>query len=227
MNDGETKYLHLIWIPALWVLLSSFRVFQGGAEPLFNKKLPSKGKSLLVIGDSHTKPSGGWAESLRSSGEFGAFAKIAENGKTTAWMLAQLKSYLQNNKAPDYIVVWGGANDAYNNTASKTTLSNMQTMIDTAKAKGSKIVFVSGYDPQKVSYNFNTKGLIGTETTLGQGRDRFIALLDSMPSKLKGYTLIVPKHPNYTRSNSTDGLHLTPATYRSYGEWVATKFFGG
>ena len=227
MLDGGKKYLHLLWIPAIWVFLSSFRVLQSDTEPVLSKKLPSKGKSLLVIGDSHTKPSGGWAESLRSSGEFGAFAKIAENGKTTAWMLSQLQNYLKNNAAPDYVVVWGGANDAYNNTAYKTTLANMQAIIDTAAKKGSKVVFVSGYDPKKVSYNFNTKGLIGTETTLGQGRDRFSALLDSMPLKLKGYSLIVPKHPTYNRSNSTDGLHLTPTTYRNYGEWVAKNYFGG
>lgn len=223
MQGKGSKYLYLLLIPSAAIFFASFRSFYGKAA----KKLPSKGKSVLILGDSHTGPYNTWTADFVKAGEFSASAKLAEVGKTTAWMLSQLKTYLGANKAPDYIVVWGGANDAYNGTAQAATLANMQAMIDTAKAKGSKIVFVSGYDPKKVSYNFNTKGLIGTETSLGQGRERWIALLDSMPKKLKGYTLIVPPHPTFTRANSTDGLHLTGTAYQTYGKWLAENYFGG
>lgn len=223
MEGKGSKYLYLLLIPSAALLLVSFRSFYGHTS----KKLPSKGKSVLILGDSHTGPYNTWTADFVKAGGFSASAKLAEVGKTTSWMLAQLKSYLGSNKAPDYIVVWGGANDAYNGTAQASTLTNMQAIIDTAKAKGSKVVFLAGYDPKKVSYNFNTAGLIGTETSLGQGRERWIALLDSMPKKLKGYTLIVPPHPTFTRANSTDGLHLTGAAYQTYGKWLAENYFGG
>jgi lysophospholipase L1-like esterase len=219
--------VQLLWIPALWVSLTSLRFIQKGEEIVFPKSLkyPSTGKSLLVIGDSHTGSYASWGEQLNKRGNFGSFAKRAEVGKTTSWMLAQLRDYLGKNKAPDYILVWGGANDAYGSTSQATTLGNMQAMIDTARSVGSKLIFVSGYDPAKVSYNFNTTGLIGTETTLGQGRNRWIAILDSMPKKLKGYSAIIPKHPYFTRSNSTDGLHLTYNSYVAFGNWVADNYF--
>ena len=224
MEGKVNKYLYLLLIPSAWIFFASFRSFYGHRT---QKKLPSKGKSVLILGDSHTGPYNTWTADFVKNAGFSASAKIAEVGKTTSWMLSQMKNYLANNKTPDYIVVWGGANDAYNGTAQATTLANMQAMIDTAKAKGSKIVFLSGYDPKKVSYNFNTAGLIGNETSLGQGRERWIALLDTMPKKLKGYTLIVPPHPTFTRANSTDGLHLTGSAYQEYGKWLADLYFGG
>lgn len=223
MAVEKKNIIQLLWIPALWVCLASLRVIQGNGGD--SGKLPAKGKTVLIIGDSHTGSYASWGEQFVKRAGFASFAKRAEVGKTTAWMLAQLRDYLSKNKAPDYVVVWGGANDAYNNTAQATTLANMQAMIDTARAKGSKMIFVSGYDPKKVSYNFNTKGLIGTEVTLSQGRDRWIALLDSMPKKLKGYSKIVPKHPTFTRANSTDGLHLTYNAYVDYGNWLADNYF--
>jgi hypothetical protein len=101
----------------------------------------------------------------------------------------------------------------------------MQAIINVAKAKGSEIIFLSGYDPKKVSYNFITTGLLGNETTLRQGRDRWVALLEAMPKKLKGYTMIVPPHPTFTRLNSSDGLHLYMSSYRDYGKWLADNYF--
>jgi len=227
MATDRSKIYQLLWIPALWVFLASAKYIQQNGVGSLMGKLPSNGKSVLIIGDSHTGPYSSWGEQFVKQAGFKTFYKRAEVGKTTDWMLAQLKAFYATNKAPDYVVIWGGANDAYNNTAQSKTLANMQAMIDTAKAKASKIVFVSGYDPSKVSYNFNTQFLIGTQTTLAQGRERFIALLNEMPKKLKGYTKIIPPYTALTRANSTDGLHLFPQSYLTFGTWVANTYFGG
>lgn len=227
MTDMSKTY-RLLWIPATWVFLVSLKVIQdSGAGSIFSGKLPTNGKSVLIIGDSHTGPYQTWAENFVKQAGFKTFVKKADVGKTTDWMLAQLKAHYAVNQKPDYVIVWGGANDAYNNVAQSKTLANMQAMIDLAKSKGSKIIFVSGYDPAKVSYNFNTQYLLGTQTTLAQGRERFIALLKEMPKKLKGYTKIIPPNPNFTRANSTDGLHLTSQAYLSFSNWLANNYFGG
>lgn len=223
VGDKSSKYLYLLLVPAAWAFFASLRAFSVDKK---TKKLPSKGRSVLIIGDSHTGPSNTWTNDFVKAGQFSASAKIAENGKTTAWMLSQLQNYYAKNKAPNYVLIWGGANDAYNGVVPVVTLANMQSMIQLAKSKGSKIVFLSGYDPRKVSFNFNTSGLLGNESTLGQGRERWASFLHSMPKKLKGYDLIVPPHPTFTRSNSTDGLHLTMAAYKQYGNWVANNYFG-
>jgi lysophospholipase L1-like esterase len=222
MEGKTSKYLYLLLIPSAWVFFASIRSAYKEKAP---KKLPSKGRSVLIIGDSHTGPSNTWTADFIKEAQFSSSSKIAENGKTTSWMLAQLKAYLDKNKKPDYIVVWGGANDAYNGIAQATTIANMQAMINIAKAKGSDIIFLSGYDAKKVSYNFVTAGLLGNETTLRQGRDRWVALLEAMPEKLKGYSMIVPPHPTFTRLNSSDGLHLYMSSYRDYGKWLANNYF--
>lgn len=229
MATDRSKKYQLLWIPALWVFLASIKYIQenGGFAGKLSGKLPSKDKSVLIIGDSHTGPYSSWGEVFAKRAGFKSVSKRAEVGKTTEWMLTVLKSFFMLYQAPDYVVVWGGANDAYNNVAQAKTIGNMQAMIDLAKSKGSKIVFISGYDPKKVSYNFNTRQLIGTETTLGQGRDRLIALQKEMPKRLKGYTKIIPVYGGFTRANSTDGLHLTSASYTTFGNWVADNYFGG
>lgn len=230
MAIDKKKIFDYLWIPALAAGLLAIKVIASNGNAIKNiikAKFPSKGKSVLFLGDSHTFPNNGWAEALVRKAGFKGVNKIAKNGVNTTWMLGELNTFMQSNKAPDYLIVWGGANDAYGNLAQSKTLANMQAMIDKVKDKGTKVIFVTGYNAKQVSYNFNTKNLIGTEASLGQGRDRWIALIDSMPKKLKNYARVIPPYDGFTRSNSTDGLHLTMPSYVVYGEWLANNYFGG
>jgi hypothetical protein len=230
MAIDKKKIFDYLWIPSFALGVIAIKVIASNpnlVQNIFPIKFPSKGKSVLFLGDSHTFPNSGWAEALVRKSGFKTYNKRAKNGANTSWMLGELTTFLQTNKAPDYLVVWGGANDAYGNIAQSITLVNMQAMIDKVKNKGTKVIFVTGYNPKKVSYNFDTRGLIGTEASLTQGRNRWIALIDSMPKKLKDYAKVIPPYDGFTRANSTDGLHLTMPSYVVYGEWLANKYFGG
>ena len=227
MAIDKNKIIDWLWIPAIAVGLVSIKAIanDGSFKNLTLRKFPSKGKTALFVGDGHTFPNNGWVEALVRKAGFKSYAKKALNGGNTTWMLGQIKNYLATNK-PDYIIVYGGANDAYANVSQSNIIANLQAMINAANSKGSKIIFVTGYNPKKVSYNFS-RGFNMSETALLQGRDRWVALIDSMPKKLKDYAKVVPPYEGFTRANSTDGLHLTMPSYVLYGEWLANKYFGG
>lgn len=228
MAIDRSKIYQLLWLPAVWVLFVSLRTITEGSKTAMGKTQSNslRGKQILFIGDSHTVPANGWVEALTLKVGASNYDKRAANGKTTDWMLAQLKNYLALHR-PSFVVVWGGANDAYNNIPQSKTLANMQSMIDTANKKGARVIFVSGYDPNKVSYNFDTKYLYGTQQSLTSGKNNLVALLAAMPKQLKGDFMVIPPYTSFTRANSTDGLHLTMGAYQQYGRWLAEKYLGG
>lgn len=190
------------------------------------ESLPSKGYSALVIGDSHTVPNNGWFEAMAKKYQLGATAKQAKNGRTTDTMLANLRLYLAANPAPNYIIMWGGANDAYGSIAQEKTIKNVQAMIDLANQKGSKFVVVKGYDPAKVSTSFNMRYFpYSTQAGLLKGRDNYVKLLSAYDTQLKNAAKIVPAYPSFTRADSYDGLHLHMDRYKKLGEWIGSKVF--
>lgn len=228
MAIDKNKIYQLLWLPAIWVLFVSLRTITEGTKSIESKSKSNsiRGKKIIFLGDSHTVPSNGWVEALTSKAGTDSFDKRAANGKTTEWMLSQLKTYLAYHR-PSFIIVWGGANDAYGNVPVSKTIANMQGMIDVANKKGARVIFVSGYDPNKVSYNFDTKYLYGTQQSLTAGKNNLVALLAAMPKQLKGDFMVIPPYTSFTRANSTDGLHLTMGAYQQYGRWLAEKYLGG
>ena len=162
MAIDKSKIYQLLWLPAVWVIFVSLRTITEGTKTAESKVKSNsiRGKKIVFLGDSHTVPSNGWVEALTSKAGTDSFDKRAANGKTTEWMLAQLKTYLYVHR-PSFVIVWGGANDAYGNVPQAKTIANMQSMIDIANKKGARVIFVSGYDPNKVSYNFDTKKVKG------------------------------------------------------------------
>jgi lysophospholipase L1-like esterase len=228
MAIDRSKVYQLLWLPAIWVLFVSLRTITAGSKTAENKTKSNsiRGKKLLFLGDSHTVPSNGWVEALTINAGADSFDKRAANGKTTEWMLTQLKTYLAYHR-PSFVIVWGGANDAYGNIPQSKTIANMQSIIDVANNKGARVIFVTGYDPSKVSYNFDTKYLYGTQQSLTAGKNNLLALISAMPKKLKGDFIVIPPNSSFTRANSTDGLHLTMGAYQQYGRWLAEKYLGG
>lgn len=210
----------MFWIPPFIAGLIGVKTIQKA----LGGKLPSKGYSALVLGDSHTLPSNGWFEAMAKKSGLGATAKLAANGRTTAAMLSSLKLYLAGNKAPNYIFMWGGGNDSYNGIAEETTLQNVQAMINLANSKGSTFVIVKGYNPEKVSYNFDLSKLFrgATQQSMLKARDRYVKLLAAY-NNLKGNFKVVQANNSFTRADSTDGLHLKMDKYPILGEWVASQ----
>jgi lysophospholipase L1-like esterase len=190
-------------------------------------KVPSKGASALVIGDSHTEPTNGWAEAMAKKYQFRSLGKLAKAGRKTDVMLSTLKLHLASNKAPNYIIMWGGANDSYGEIPQATTLKNVQAMIDLAKSKGSTFIIVKGYDPMKVSYNFDLSKMYrgSTQSGLTKARNEYVKLLSAYDKFKSDNVIVVPAYTGFTRADSTDGLHLKMDKYPILGQWVGSQVF--
>lgn len=220
----------MIWILGLWTTLLGAKKASPEPKPVSKKqvvKLPSKGKSAVFVGDSHTIASPSWAEAIKAKYGLGSIAKVASNGKTTSWMLTNLQTYLSKNKAPDYIFIWGGTNDAYGSTKIDDITKNIQSMVTLGKSKGSKVIVVQGYAPYNVSYNYDlTKMYKGaTQTSLLNGRNRVIELQKNNQAKIKNADVIVAPYANFKRSDSTDGIHLKMPNYKILGEYIGSQVF--
>ena len=220
----------MIWILGLWTSLLGAKKATPQPKPVVKKpvsKLPSKGKSAVFVGDSHTVASPSWAEAIKAKFGLGSIAKVASNGKTTSWMLTNLQTYLSKNKAPDYIFIWGGTNDAYGNTKIDDITKNIQSMVTLGKSKGSKVIVVQGYAPYNVSYNFDLGKMYkgATQSSLITGRNRVIELQKNNQSKIKNADAIVPPYANFKREDSTDGIHLKMPNYKILGEYIGGQTF--
>ena len=142
-------------------------------------------------------------------------------------MLTNLQTYLSKNKAPDYIFIWGGTNDAYGNTKIDDITKNIQAMVTLGKSKGSKVIVVQGYAPYNVSYNFDLSKMYtgATQSSLIKGRNRVIELQKNNQSKIKNADVIVPAYANFKRTDSTDGIHLKMPNYKILGEYIGKETF--
>jgi lysophospholipase L1-like esterase len=142
-------------------------------------------------------------------------------------MLSTLKLHLASNKAPNYIIMWGGANDSYGEIPQATTLKNVQAMIDLAKSKGSTFIIVKGYDPMKVSYNFDLSKMYrgSTQSGLTKARNEYVKLLSAYDKFKSDNVIVVPAYTGFTRADSTDGLHLKMDKYPILGQWVGSQVF--
>jgi lysophospholipase L1-like esterase len=214
---------YMFWIPPFIAGLLGIKTitnYTGG-------KMPSRGASALVLGDSHTEPSKGWFEAMAKKYRLGATAKLAKAGRKTDVMLSTLRLYLASNKAPDYIIMWGGANDSYEGVPQSTTLKNVQAMIDLARSKGSTFIIVKGYDPMKVSYNFDLSKMYrgATQSGMIKARNEYVKLLSAYNQFKSDNVVIVPTYSGFSRADSTDGLHLKMDKYPILGEWVGSQIF--
>lgn len=220
----------MIWILGLWTTLLGAKKITPPANPVSKKKdlsLPSKGKSALFVGDSHTIASPSWAEAIKAKFGLGSIAKVAANGKPTSWMLTNLQAYLAKNKTPNYIFIWGGTNDAYGSTKIDDITKNIQAMVTLGKSKGSRVIVVQGYAPYNVSYNFDLSKMYtgATQSSLINGRNRVIELQKNNQSKIKNADVIVPPYANFKRTDSTDGIHLKMPNYKILGEYIGKQTF--
>lgn len=103
-----------------------------------NKKI----KSILFIGDSNTVANFSYADQLQKLRPDLRIEKIAQNGATTDWMLAQLQNELNLNSY-DAVAILGGSNDIYGKGETDTTKVNLNKMYLFAKSRGSKVIAIS------------------------------------------------------------------------------------
>ena len=111
-------------------------------EPLDSNKK----ESLLFVGDSVTAGSISYPLVIKPQLPNLNIDVLAKGGMTTKWMLDNLPNQLSSTKY-DRVYIYGGINDAFNDSISiKTSVSNVQKMVDLITNVGAKAVIIIGYN---------------------------------------------------------------------------------
>jgi lysophospholipase L1-like esterase len=145
---------------------------------------------------------------------------LALGGKTTDWMKKKLSERLKNEKY-DRVIIYGGGNDTSNASIPlKTTLNNIQEMVDMSKNNGADAFVNLGY---KIEGKFGDYKLIPLTKYLKKQED-WIPYIEKrkelqklIPNKIKGAIFI----PIYDlQSNTTDGIHPTQKGHKMVSEKI-------
>jgi len=203
---------------SLFVLITS-AVLTGVVFAVARKRIDPKGYTALFVGDSHTALYGkGWQDVLAKMYGF-KVENIAKSGANTNQMLSSLKNYLDRNKTPDMLFIYGGANDIYSGKKSDTVFQNIQAMVDIGIDYGipSKNIFVvSGYNTEKLT--------AGSKYAKGSFPKKMDAVKESFPSQIDRAT-IVPTWHEVSSKDTGDGLHLHSRSQARFAKYVGSKIF--
>lgn len=153
------KYRYVIGATLLIALIGLGFVLTSKAKGVKSVKLKNpKPKKLLFVGDSVTAiknyKTGGAIKStypniVKSQLEPKGIKVdvLAKGGETTLWMKKELDNLLNNNKY-DRVYIYGGINDAWNNSIKpQTTLDNIIAMVNAIKRNGGDAFVLQGYNP--------------------------------------------------------------------------------
>lgn len=102
-------------------------------------------KKLLFVGDSITTGDSAYPSKIRSQKSDLQVDTLSQVGKTTSWMLDNLKTKLASNKY-DRVYIYGGINDVFSSIPIATILSNIQEMVDLINENGADAFVIEGYD---------------------------------------------------------------------------------
>jgi len=182
----------------------------------FGKK---KLKSLLFVGDSITAiESGGKPvtstypniikKELEPKGV--NVDVLAQGGKRTDWILANLTEKLKTNKY-DRVYIYGGINDMFSGVSKQRALQNVQKMVDLIKSKGAEPFVIIGYDANRFMDENKLKPTKNVPTKAGiiQLKNKYVDYQNSIKTTIKNAT-IVDKF-NIPSSMTVDAIHPTPS----------------
>jgi len=210
---------------ALAYIVSGF--FKGGKLGL--KKIDPTGKTIAFLGDSYTSiGTYGWQSLLAKQYGFKEVNR-AKGGVRTEYMLQEAQRYLASNK-PDYLMVLGGANDAYSLVTIDAAVKNIQKIVDLANSKGVPVIVVAGYNSRKgqvgnVKQKPNSWQLsqgITQEKLWGMGEKYYQIQLKQ--KNIKGATY-VPPWDDVTHGDLYDGLHLTWDGNKKMADYIGKYLF--
>jgi len=180
-------------------------------------------KTLLVMGDSNTASgvySPTYIEQFAKQNNSWSLNNRAVGGKTTIWMLDQMKSIENEGKRYNTIVIMGGTNDILSGfnqqNGYKITEKNLGEMIKIAKKISDKVVVIS---PPTT-----TKNVYPSYTTLQQQ----ISDLESLNRYLSSYPGIIyvdffTKTKNTPSLLRSDGVHLTTQGQQALLDLISQK----
>lgn len=148
---------------------------------------------------------------------------LAIGGKTSDWLLKNLPNQLKKEKY-DRIYIYIGGNDTSNKSIKlKTTLSNIQKMVDLSNDNGADVFVNLGYKVEGKFGNINILP-VGRPANLLKKKEDWIPYIEKrkelqklIPQKIKNATFIPPYD---LESKTTDGIHPTSSGHKIVAEKV-------
>lgn len=194
-------------------------------------KIDAKGKTIAFFGDSYTAINKyGWQSVLAKKYGFTEINK-AKGGTRTSHMLQAAQAYLETNK-PDYIMILGGANDAYSAVTIDAAVANVQKIVDLANSKGIKPIVVAGYNArlgqvnnpkQKPTREQLSRGV--TQEVLWGMAEKYYQI-QTKQKNIKG-AIYVPTWNEVNHNSLYDGLHMTWDANSKFADYVGEYLFTG
>lgn len=200
--------------------------------PFGCKKVNPTGKHVMVIGDSQSKFAGGWQDQIATMYNFGKLTNLSEGGKYTSWLLKnRFIPYFANsaNPIPEILFIWGGSgNDGDSMIPKDTTYSNVQQMVDIARAKGVKYVYVfSGFNRDKTIVPANPYyNRLSAPYKNPKNRTNYREMSLGMPSAIKNADCVIPQFQNVNANSTMDGIHLKiKPDMTNLASWIGQQIF--
>lgn len=176
----------------------------------------TEGHQIYCLGDSLTFGTGsgdmGMVDRLRVL--LGNVWKVNNNGiagNNTAQMLARLQTDILSYENAEYVFVWGGINDVYQDVPVATTEANLQAIYTAIAATGAKVVSLN-VTPSKSSATWTAGRQVATDAI-----NAWIAgTATGIDYKIDVYTLVEdPATPDTLLPlyDAGDGLHLQQDGY--------------
>jgi lysophospholipase L1-like esterase len=135
---------------------------------------------------------------------------VAQGGKRTDWILANLTEKLRTNKY-DRVYIYGGVNDMFSTTSKQRALSNVQKMVDLIKSKGAEPFVIIGYDAKTFMDENKLKptSYVPTKAGMIELKNKYVDYQNSIANTITGAT-IVDKF-DIPSTMTTDAIHPTPS----------------
>lgn len=193
------------------------------------KRINPKDKLVLLVGDSQSAYSGGWQDQMRAKYGF-ELTNISQGGKFTSYLLEnKVKPYFSAGRpTPDVFIIWGGSgNDGDSMVKPETTWNNIQQMIDIAKAKGVKDIYVlSGFNRDKTIVPENPYySKLPAAYKNPKNRANYRTMAYGIKNNVKG-AVVLPVYENVGANSTQDGIHLKlKPDMTNLANWIGKQIF--
>ena len=176
-------------------------------------KQPKTLKNILFVGDSMTdeyylnQPTYTYSYLIKNKLTDKSVDIIAEVGKTTSWMLSNVKTQLAKKKY-DRVYIWGGVNDIFSGYTQSSAIANIQSIVDSVVAQGGDAYVLIGYDAEK----FMSPAVLTANKYNASMKPYYVKYQKALKSSIKNATII--DEFNLSSSYSSDGIHPTGAAHQ-------------
>jgi lysophospholipase L1-like esterase len=142
---------------------------------------------------------------------------VAQGGKRTDWILANLIEKLKTNTY-DRVYIYGGVNDMFSATSKQRALQNVQKMVDLIKSKGGEPFVIIGYDAETFMDDNKLKptNYVPTKAGMIELKKKYVDYQNSIADTIKGAT-VVDKF-DIPSSMTSDAIHPTPSGQKIIAE---------